>query len=68
MSSVSIFKNRIVKAIKHGNEEEKYIVEACNAMYSLYTFYDFHAAIEELKREGIIKYNENIEGYQLCNQ
>lgn len=28
MSKVSIFKIRIIKAIKHGNNEERYIIEA----------------------------------------
>lgn len=65
MSKVSIFKIRIVKAIKSGNNEERYIAEACKVGYNIF---DFHAAIKLLQRERMIKYNETIEGYQLCNQ
>lgn len=36
MSKVSIFKIRIIKAIKHGNNEERYIIEACNERDVLY--------------------------------
>lgn len=65
MSKVSIFKTRIVKAIKHGNNEERYIAEACKVGYDIF---DFHAAMNELLRERMIKYNQTIEGYELCNQ
>lgn len=30
MSKVSLFKMRIVKAVKHGNNYGRYIAEACN--------------------------------------
>lgn len=65
MSKVSIFKLRIVKAIKRGNNEERYIAEACKVGYNVF---DFHTAIDLLEREQVIKYNETIEGYELCNQ
>lgn len=49
-------KSRILRAIKHGNHETKYIVE-----------FVFGEAINELKREGKIKYNELLKGYYLSN-
>lgn len=68
MSKVSIFKARIIKAIKHGNDEERYIREACNEHDVMYHWYDYHKAIQQLVDEGKIMYNKTIEGYVLCNQ
>lgn len=68
MSKVSTFKYRIIKAIRHGNDEEKYIIEACNEDYVLNHWYDFHEAMRQLLDEGKIMYNKTIEGYVLCNQ
>ncbi len=65
MSKVSLFKMRIVKAIKHGNNEERYIAEAVKVGYNVF---DFHTAMKMLQYEGKIKYNSTIEGYELCNQ
>ena len=65
MSKVLLFKNRIVRAIKKGNNDERYIAEACKVKYDVF---DFHSAIQSLENEGVIKYNNNIEGYELCNQ
>lgn len=65
MSKVSLFKMRIVKAIKHGNNEERYIAETCKVGYNVF---EFHTAMNQLQRERMIKYNETIEGYELCNQ
>lgn len=68
MSKVSIFKIRIIKAIKHGNDEERYIREACNERDVMYHRFDYHKAIQQLVDEGKIMYNKTIEGYVLCNQ
>lgn len=48
---VSIFKIRIIKAIKHGNNEERYIIEACNERDVLYHWNDYHKAIQQLVDE-----------------
>lgn len=64
MSKVSLFKMRIVKAIKHGNNAERYIAEACKVGLNVF---DFHTAMQMLQYEGKIKYNSTIEGYELCN-
>ena len=69
MSKVSIFKIRIIKAIKNGNNEEQYIIEACNERDVLYHWNDYHKSIQQLVNEGKIMYNKTIEGYVLiCNQ
>ena len=60
--TVEQLRPRIIRAIKNGNHESKYIEEACKAEYSLT---QFHEAIRQLEQEGIIKYNENLEGYYL---
>ena len=65
MSKVLLFKNRIVKAIKNGNNDERYIAEVCKVNYDVF---DFHSAMRLLLHEGVIKYNNNIEGYELCNR
>jgi hypothetical protein len=53
---------RIIRAIKNGNHESKYIEEACKAEYS---WMQFHEALRQLEKEGVIKYNELLEGYYL---
>ena len=53
---------RIIRAIKNGNHESKYIEEACKAEYSCT---QFHEALRQLEKEGVIKYNELLEGYYL---
>ena len=53
---------RIIRAIKNGNHESKYIEEACKAEYSST---QFHEALRQLEKEGAIKYNELLEGYYL---
>ena len=53
---------RIIRAIKNGNHESKYIEEACKAEYSSTQFYE---ALRQLEKEGVIKYNKNLEGYYL---
>jgi len=53
---------RIIRAIKNGNHETKYIEEACKAEYS---WMQFHEALRQLEKEGVIKYNEVLEGYYL---
>ena len=53
---------RIIRAIKNGNHETKYIEEACKAEYSSTPF---HEALRQLEKEGVIKYNDLLEGYYL---
>ena len=53
---------RIIRAIKNGNHESKYIEEACKAEYSST---QFHEALRQLEKEGVIKYNDLLEGYYL---
>ena len=62
--SVEQLRPRIIRAIKNGNHETKYIEEACHAEWSYPNFGD---AICQLIREGVIKYNENLEGYYLTD-
>ena len=62
--TVEQLRPRIIRAIKNGNNERKYIEEACKAEYSST---QFHEALRQLEKEGIIKYNENLEGYYLTN-
>ena len=63
-------KSRILRAIKHGNHEPKYIVEFVTAgsLRNLAYEFVFGEAINELKREGKIKYNESLEGYYISNE
>ena len=63
-------KSRILRAIKHGNHETKYIVEYVTSGSLRNLAYEFviGEAINELKREGKIKYNELLEGYYLSNE
>ena len=53
---------RIIRAIKNGNNERKYIEEACKAEYS---WMQFNEAMRPLEKEGVIKYNDLLEGYYL---
>ena len=63
-------KSRILRAIKHGNHETKYIVEfiTSGSLRNLAYEFVFGEAINELKREGKIKYNELLECYYLSNE
>lgn len=59
-------KSRILKAIRKGNHEAKYIEEFVTKTYDLrYLRYQYWMAdaIVELVEEGKIVYNENLEGY-----
>ena len=60
--TVEQLRPRIIRAIKNGNNEAKYIEEACKAEYS---WPHFHEALRQLEKEGVIKYNENLEGNQV---
>ena len=62
--TVEQLRPRIIRAIKNGNNECKYIEEACKAEYSSTQFQE---ALRQLEKEGVIKYNENLEGYYLTN-
>lgn len=61
-------KSRIVRAIKKGNHELKYIVEFVTAGSLGNLAYELvmGEAIKELRSEGKIKYNELLEGYYLA--
>ena len=59
--TVEQLRPRIIRAIKNGNHEAKYIEEACKAEYS---WTQFHEALRQLEKE-VIKYNELLEGYYL---
>lgn len=49
--SVECLKKRIIRAIKHGNTETRYIIEACKAEFS---YYNFCKALAELQTEGVV--------------
>lgn len=55
-------KKRVAKAISKGNHETRYIIECvkCDLQYR-----DFCRAIVELQIEGVICYNESLNGYYL---
>lgn len=61
-------KARILKAIKNGNNEPKYIVERVTggSLDNLKYGFVMGQAFRELVIEGKIKYNENLEGYYLA--
>ena len=63
-------KSRILRAIKHGNHSTKYVVEFVTAgsLRNLAYEFVFGEAVNELKREGKIEYNELLEGYYLSNE
>ena len=58
---VETLKKRIVKAIKAGNNETRYIIEACKAEFS---YYNFCQSIAELQQEGTVIYKSGL-GYYL---
>ena len=60
---IEILKTRIFRAIKNGNHEAKYILEACNEVRA---WANFGEALSQLKNEGSIKYNVLLEGYYLA--
>ena len=60
---IEILKTRILRAIKNGNHEAKYILEACNEVRA---WANFGEALSQLKNEGSIKYNVLLEGYYLA--
>jgi hypothetical protein len=60
--TVEQLRPRIIRAIKNGNNERKYIEEACKAEYS---WMQFNEAMRQLEKEGVIKYNDLLEGYYL---
>ena len=62
--TVEQLRPRIIRAIKNGNNERKYIEEACKAEYS---WMQFNEAMRQLEKEGVIKYNDLLEGYYLIN-
>ena len=63
-------KSRILRAIKNGNHETKYIAEFVTAgsLHNLAYEFVIGEAINELKSEGKIKYNELLEGYYMANE
>jgi hypothetical protein len=60
--TVEQLRPKILRAIKNGNNELKYIEEATKAEYSTFQFME---AIRQLEKEGVIKYNDLLEGYYL---
>lgn len=60
--TVESLKVRIIRAINHGNHETKYILEACNEIRA---WANFGAALDELKREGKIRYDDLEDEYYL---
>lgn len=64
--STITLKWRILHAIKNGNHEEKYITEAVLPQIDhmhIQTLWNFHAALQELKAKGEIKYIDYLDGY-----
>ena len=63
-------KSRILRAIKHGNHETKYIVEYVTDGSLRNLSYEFviGESINELNRECKIEYNELLECYYLSNK
>ena len=63
-------KSRILRAIRKGNNEFKYILESVTSGLSIENVFRYSAvfsdALKELQREGVIKYNSTIEGYYLA--
>lgn len=62
--TVEQLRPKILRAIEKGNHEAKYIEEACKAEYS---WMQFNEAMRQLEKEGVIKYNDLLEGYYLIN-
>ena len=62
--SVETLKKRIVRAIKAGNHETRYIIESCKAEF----FYrNFCSSIAELQCEGLVVFKPGL-GYYLANE
>lgn len=57
---VDVLKERIIRAIKNGNHETKYIFEACHCDFK---DIEFAEAMQELRLEGVIIYKDYLEGY-----
>lgn len=57
---VDVLKERIIRAIKNGNHETKYIFEACRCDFQDCAFAE---AMQELRLEGVIIYKDFLEGY-----
>lgn len=60
--SVETLKKRIVRAIKAGNNETKYILESCKAEFF---YYNYCEAIAELQCEGVVVFKPGL-GYYLA--
>lgn len=60
--SVETLKKRIVRAIKAGNNETKYILESCKAEFF---YYNYCGAIAELQCEGVVVFKPGL-GYYLA--
>ena len=60
--SVETLKKRIVRAIKAGNNETRYILESCKAELD---YWNFCKAIEELQCEGVVVFKPEL-GYYLA--
>ena len=60
--SVETLKKRIVRAIKSGNNEIRYIIESCKAEFF---YWNFCKAIEELQCEGAVVFKPGL-GYYLA--
>lgn len=70
VTALEACKNRIIRAIKKGNHDEKYIHEHITKGHIAnlkYTWY-MADAIRALKREGEITYNDNLEGWYLTQE
>lgn len=60
---VDVLKDRIIRAVKNGNHETRYIFEVCRCDFQDLSFAD---AMQELKSEGVIVYKDYLEGYYLA--
>ena len=60
--SVETLKKRIVRAIKAGNNETRYIIESCKA--ELF-YWNFCEAMAELQCEGVVVFKPGL-GYYLA--
>ena len=67
---IDICKSRILRAIRKGNNEFKYILESVTSGLSIENVFRYSAvfsdALQELKREGAIKYDRVLEGYYIA--
>ena len=62
--SVETLKKRIVRAIKAGNNETRYIIESCKAELD---YWNFCKAMAELQSEGVVVFKTDL-GYYLANE